>query len=133
MEEVLETAEGERATMSHNPFKNTPHHTGHTKLPPIQEMHGRRVDDLIAGLEPGTRIFQLGQCSVFISPPYLTMGWHMSISHPKRYPTWDEIAKARYELLPDTITMAMILPPTAEYVNTHPNCFHLHQIPGESE
>jgi len=55
-------------------------------------------------------------------------GWHMSISHPSRYPTWNEIRDARYELLPDDCTMAMLLPPKAEYVNLHPNCFHLHEI-----
>lgn len=29
--------------------------------------------------------------------------------------------------------MAMILPPTNEYVNIHNFCFHLHQIPNEGE
>jgi hypothetical protein len=36
---------------------------------------------------------------------------------------------ARYDLLPANITMALIFPPPEEYVNMHPNCFHLHQIP----
>jgi len=55
--------------------------------------------------------------------------WHMSISTKTRYPTWDEIRDARYALMPDDITMAMLLPPKSEYVNLHPNCFHLHEIP----
>jgi len=55
-------------------------------------------------------------------------GWHLSISHPTRYPVWNEIRDARYELVPDACTMAMLLPPKAEYVALHPNCFHLHQI-----
>lgn len=59
-------------------------------------------------------------------------GWHLSISHPKRYPVWDEIRDARYDLLPDACTMAMLLPPKGEYVNLHPNCFHLHEIEPES-
>lgn len=54
--------------------------------------------------------------------------WHLSISHPDRYPTWDEIAGARYDLLPDGCTLAMLLPPRAQYVNAHPNVFHLHEI-----
>jgi hypothetical protein len=29
--------------------------------------------------------------------------------------------------------VAMLLPPKDEYVNLHPNCFHLHQIPNEVE
>lgn len=55
-------------------------------------------------------------------------GWHLSISHPTRYPVWDEIRDARYDLLPDACTMAMMLPPKAEYVAIHPNCFHLHEV-----
>lgn len=57
--------------------------------------------------------------------------WHLSISHPSRYPTWDEIKEARYRLLPDEIYMAMILPPSGEYVNVHENCFHLWEVPPE--
>ena len=53
--------------------------------------------------------------------------WHLSISHPHRYPTWEEIKRARYDLLPDAVTMAMLLPPKSEYVNVHSNCFHLHE------
>ena len=56
--------------------------------------------------------------------------WHLSISHPTRYPKWDEIKEARYKFLPDEVTMAQILPPRGEYVNVHPNCFHLHEIDG---
>jgi len=54
--------------------------------------------------------------------------WHLSISTNHRYPTWEEIRDARYALLPDNITMGMLLPPKREYVNVHPNCFHLHEI-----
>jgi hypothetical protein len=54
--------------------------------------------------------------------------WHLSISCRNRYPTWDEIRDARYDLLPDNITMAQLLPPKSEYVAIHPNCFHLHEI-----
>jgi hypothetical protein len=54
--------------------------------------------------------------------------WHLSISHANRYPVWNEIRDARYALLPDDCTMAMLLPPRAQYVNLHPNCFHLHEI-----
>src|SRR5258708_2125409 len=54
--------------------------------------------------------------------------WHLSISNPYRYPTWDEIYTARYDLLPDRITCAIFLPRKSEYVNIHPNCFHVHQV-----
>lgn len=66
--------------------------------------------------------------------------WHLSISHrsnilgpdgkalPGRYPTWDEIARARYDLLPGDLTFGILLPPKSQYVNLHPTCFHLHEI-----
>ena len=119
--------------MTKHPFSVGQGHGGHSKLPPIQALHGARVDAIVAGLEPGTTVHQLGKCMIFVSPPFNGEGWHISISHPTRYPTWDEIAKARYDLLPNEITMAMILPPRGEYVNVHSFCFHLHQIPGEKD
>jgi hypothetical protein len=68
------------------------------------------------------------------SPPVAR--WHLSISHrtsevrprPGRYPHWDEIADARYRFCPAEVTMAMLLPPMAEYVNVHETTFHLHQL-----
>ncbi len=65
-------------------------------------------------------------------------GWHLSISHarmkkgepvPGRYPTWDEIAEARYRFLPDDLDFVMHLPPMDEYVAVHPTTFHLHEHP----
>mgnify|MGYP001566944736 CR=1 FL=1 len=82
---------------------------------------------------------KMGSCRVLVSrDPVIERGieitrWHLSISHPTRYPKWDEIKKARYKLLPADITVAMILPPPSEYVNLHRNCFHLHEIPSEKE
>lgn len=54
--------------------------------------------------------------------------WHLSISHPKRYPTYDEIKEARYKYIADEITMAMFFPPKSEFVNVHANCFHLWEV-----
>lgn len=56
--------------------------------------------------------------------------WHLSVSCQNRYPSWDEIFTAWYDLVPDaqTITGAIILPRKSEYVNLHPNCFHVHQL-----
>lgn len=75
-----------------------------------------------------------GHLSVLVAhePP----GWHLSISHrtndtpprPGRIPTWEEIRDARYDLLPDELTVAMLLPPRAEYVNHHPTTMHLHEV-----
>lgn len=64
-------------------------------------------------------------------------GWHLSISHTptgrsQRYPTWDEIAHARYELLPHWLDVVMHLPAPGEYVAVHDTCFHLHEHPERS-
>lgn len=51
--------------------------------------------------------------------------WHMSISHPFRHPTWDEIGRARDLLLPDDVFLMMPHPPRKYWLNRHPHCFHL--------
>lgn len=68
-------------------------------------------------------------------------GWHLSISHrlsifhpitgtplPVRIPTFSELKEARYRFCPGDTTMAMVFPPTDEWVNVHPTTMHLHQI-----
>ena len=60
---------------------------------------------------------------------------HFSISCDERDPTWEEIASARYALLPRLRDCVMLLPPDDEYVNLHAHCFHIHMLrtlaPGE--
>jgi hypothetical protein len=60
---------------------------------------------------------------------------HLSISRPDRDPTWDEIASARYALLPKAKDCVMVLPPEWHYANLHKHCFHIHMLrtlaPGE--
>lgn len=76
------------------------------------------------------RAFTKGSCRVLVSHEDHNgkMRWHLSISHPARYPKWEEIKDARYALLPLGLTFGMMLPPPNEYVNIHPNCFHLWEI-----
>ena len=78
-------------------------------------------------LEPNCRAFRLGECFVLVGQSPRS-GWHLSISHPTRIPTWEELRSARYRLLPDDLTMGVLLPPSAQYVNLHPFCLHLWQI-----
>lgn len=73
------------------------------------------------------RVYRLGECAVVVTREYGE--WHVSISHPKRYPTWDEVAQARYRAIPKHIWMAMMLPPPEHYVDLNPNCPHLVQVP----
>lgn len=53
---------------------------------------------------------------------------HLSISCPDRDPTWDEIASARYALLPRAKDCVMVLPPEWHYANVHEHCFHVHML-----
>ena len=57
--------------------------------------------------------------------------WHLSISHNRRNPTWEEIRDVRYSLIPDNVMVAMFLPPAEQYVNAHPFCFHLYEVESE--
>lgn len=59
--------------------------------------------------------------------------WHLSVSHPRRYPTWDELRDLRYALLPNDKTFGILFPPKEQYVNLPPNCFHLHEVPEAHE
>lgn len=75
----------------------------------------------------GTKAYTMDNCTVMVAREMNR--WHLSIAHRNRYPTWDEIRDARYEFLPKEITVVMVLPPPSQYVNAHPNCFHLHECP----
>ena len=77
-------------------------------------------------------VYELGDCTVIVGREGDPLLWHLSISHPGRYPTWDEIKVARYRLLPDEVMMALLLPPSGEYVNVpeQDNVFHLWEVAG---
>lgn len=53
---------------------------------------------------------------------------HLSVSCADRYPTWDEIADARYHFCKSDADMAIILPPAKDYINYHPFTFHVWEI-----
>ena len=78
---------------------------------------------VICGREPAKR----APAGIWLPPNELLL-WHISISHRHRLPTWDEIADVRYALVPDDVTMAMLLPPSNQYVNEHEFCMHCWQI-----
>lgn len=80
-------------------------------------------------LEPGSRAYRMGGCYSICSQQ--KVGWHLSVSRDDRLPSWEEVRDARYELIPDEATMALLLPPRSEYVNVHEFCLHLYEIPGE--
>ena len=78
------------------------------------------------------KLYKAGACKILVGKePHgnnQRLLWHISISHPSRYPTWEEIKRARYELTPKDIEMVMHLPKPENYVNIHENCFHLWEL-----
>jgi hypothetical protein len=47
------------------------------------------------------RTFGFGECHVILSredPDDQGLRWHLSISHPERHPSWDEIKTVRYRI-----------------------------------
>ena len=84
----------------------------------------------IIPLVEGTIAWRKGNLRVLLTPieQYLDNDglWrHVSVSHHARYPTWDEILDVRYSFFDDDVEVIQILPRKSEYVNIHPNCFHL--------
>ena len=59
------------------------------------------------------------------------LGWHLSIACPDRWPTYDELQAARFELVPHDVTMALLLPPGG--VNGHVFLLHLWQVASDSD
>jgi len=105
-------------------------HGGNTlNLPLIREMTMTPV--LKAGMVPGTHSYKAGKITIFLSRNPVTQAYHLSLAHPDRYPTWDEVAYVRYALIPDDAFMVMALPSQKDYINFHNFCFQMHEIPGD--
>lgn len=108
-------------------------HQGNSNLPIIRPLQDDiRLNLLIAaGMQQGTKQYKMGRVFILVSPPVIEMGmgWHMSISHPERYPTWDEVAAAWYQLIPDADNRVgvMILPKREDYISIHNFCFQVHE------
>ena len=93
-----------------------------TERPDLAADLASRIPDLHAG---GVRVFMMSGARIIVTVE--PTGWHLSISRHDRDPLWEEIATARYRLLPADLTFAMYLPPLSEYVNLHPHTFHLYE------
>lgn len=56
---------------------------------------------------------------------------HLSMSRADRYPAWDEIVAVKEQLMGMEMDAMMVIPKRADYVNVHPNTFHVWQTPVE--
>lgn len=87
-----------------------------------------RLSQFLKEIEPYLKTFQMGDCYIMVAWS-VEEGWHLSISTNYRYPSWDEIAHARYKLIPGDVHVGLPLPPNKMYISFHDNCFHLHESP----
>lgn len=78
-------------------------------------------------LEPYLKRYKMGKATILVGKSDAN-GWHLSISRTDGYPSWDEVKKARYELIPNEAEMVMHLPPMEDYINIHEYCFQLGEI-----
>lgn len=82
------------------------------------------------GVEPERmkrmRMGTIGQCQVIAAEE--DGRWHLSISHPWRLPSWDEINAARDACIPPQIWLCQPMPPKQFWVNLHPYCLHLWEV-----
>lgn len=79
-------------------------------------------------MDPGLQCATLGRCTIIAAREGEQLRWHLSISHPFRPPTWDEINAARDALIPADVWLCQPMPPKAFWINIHPTCFHLWEI-----
>lgn len=50
---------------------------------------------------------------------------HVSVSREDRYPSWEELLEIKSEFMGDDVEAYQVFPRVGEYINVHPNCFHL--------
>lgn len=80
-----------------------------------------------AGDLPDGAAYQSGDLRALVSREFGR--WHLSLSvSSPRYPTWDELADARYDLLPPHIDVALFLPPPWDYTNHHPHVLQMSEV-----
>jgi len=73
------------------------------------------------------RSYVLGECTMLMTREFGQ--YHLSIAHPKRYPTWLEISTAWYRIVPgaESKVAALMLPKLSEYINIHNFCMQVHE------
>ncbi|MBO5740860.1 MAG: hypothetical protein J6R54_02610 [Bacteroidaceae bacterium] len=76
-----------------------------------------------------TGAFRVGTMVILVSHNDDEGGWHLSMSHKNTMPTYEEMKDFRYKFLPNGINACEILPPREKFVNRHPFCRHLWEMP----
>lgn len=80
---------------------------------------------------PGAEQYHMGECTIFLTTEKMeneTPILHLRISCTCRYPSWDEIVRARFQLLPERMNVAIFMPAKKEAMDLKNNCFDLWQV-----
>jgi len=100
--------------------------------PPVALEKARREHPAWGCSDPGTMFgyFQIRGLNIISSGHCedgdATNGWeHVSVSLPKRCPTWDEMCFVKSLFWDDTETVIQFHPHKSVYVNTSETCLHL--------
>ncbi|SRR6266568_882588 len=65
-------------------------------------------------------------------PPDSRRWQHISVSREDRYPSWEDLLAVKEEFIGEEEEAYQVLPRASEYVNIHPNVFHLwHCLDGD--
>ena len=73
-------------------------------------------------------LYVFGKAKVILSLDDMGDGsrrMHLSLSHPKRLPTWDELVRAKELFMGTDVEAWQCLPRRDMYVNMHPNCLYI--------
>jgi hypothetical protein len=80
----------------------------------------------MGGVPP--RLYVMGRLAIQLGRP--NGYWHISVSHPERDPTWEEIKHVQNELKPG-VFFAMPMPPKEWWMSIAKRCYHLFEVKDE--
>lgn len=64
---------------------------------------------VLPGCEPNAQVYKMDDCLIVVGSSD-ECGWHITISKPADYPTFQEVTTAIHELVPSSVDMAIIPP-----------------------
>jgi len=96
----------------------------------LRKVHVEKIVEVQSDISHGRR-FIMGDCDIYLAKEKTSGGfesWHISISCKNRYPSWDEVVRVRYDLMPKNIEMVMFFPSKKENIEIGNNSIHLWQV-----
>lgn len=100
------------------------------RRPDLEREHAKQMREagIPASAFSDLQLGTLGNCRIICAREGKERRWHLSVSHPFRLPTWDEINAARDACIPADAWLCQPMPPKEFWVNLHPHVLHLWQV-----